>query len=186
MSRVDSFQASLALPQPPIDVTGQHGEVFTRRWVVELILDLVDYTSDRDLATLRLIEPACGCGAFLTVIAERVSAACRAHGRDITEAADAVQAFDLLPDNAVQARSTVKTILLADGWAPEAAATVAEAWVRVGDYLLAEFEGPTADVVVGNPPYIRLEDIPVARTAAYRSTWPTMTGRADVFVGFIE
>ena len=27
-----------------IDESGQHGEVFTRRWVVELILDLAGFT----------------------------------------------------------------------------------------------------------------------------------------------
>ena len=40
------------------------GEVFTRRWVVETILDLVGYTSDQDLATMRLVEPSIGSGAF--------------------------------------------------------------------------------------------------------------------------
>lgn len=186
MSRSDAFQSALALPQPPIDFTSEHGEVFTRRWVVEMILDLVGYTSDRELTELRLVEPACGCGAFLSVIAERVSASCRAHGRGITEALDAVQGFDLLPDNVVQARSTVRGVLIADGWSSGDAQLVAESWVRSEDYLLAEFDPSTADVVVGNPPYIRLEDIPAGRMAAYRSTWPTMTGRADVFIGFIE
>ena len=28
----------------PIEETDEHGEVFTRRWVVELILDLAGYT----------------------------------------------------------------------------------------------------------------------------------------------
>jgi adenine-specific DNA-methyltransferase len=41
------------------------GEVFTKRWIVDLILDLAGYTSDRDLATLTAVEPACGAGAFL-------------------------------------------------------------------------------------------------------------------------
>jgi hypothetical protein len=41
-----------------------HGEVFTRRWVVDLILDLAGYDADRDLASLVAIEPACGAGAF--------------------------------------------------------------------------------------------------------------------------
>jgi|SRR3954451_24742 hypothetical protein len=27
MSRINNFQASLALPQPPLDVSGEHGEV---------------------------------------------------------------------------------------------------------------------------------------------------------------
>ncbi len=38
----------------------EFGEVFTRRWVVDLILDLVGYTDDRDLASLKALEPACG------------------------------------------------------------------------------------------------------------------------------
>jgi adenine-specific DNA-methyltransferase len=40
--------------------------------------------------------------------------------------------------------------------------------------------------VIGNPPYVRLEDVPPTRTAAYRQACPTMTGRSDVYVGFIE
>ena len=42
-----------------IDEAGQHGEVFTRRWVVELILDLTGYTADRDLGGMLAIEPSC-------------------------------------------------------------------------------------------------------------------------------
>ncbi|WP_433372858.1 hypothetical protein [Streptosporangium sp. CA-115845] len=51
------------------DEAVEHGEVFTRKWVVEMILDLVGYRPDQDLALLRLVEPACGSGAFLGVIA---------------------------------------------------------------------------------------------------------------------
>lgn len=44
------------------DANGEHGEIFTRKWVVELILDLVGYTTERDLAGLaavrRPVEPA--------------------------------------------------------------------------------------------------------------------------------
>ena len=47
------------------DPGGDHGEVFTRRWVVEMILDLVGYVAERDLASCVLVEPSCdrlGCG----------------------------------------------------------------------------------------------------------------------------
>ncbi len=43
-----------------------------------------------------------------------------------------------------------------------------------------------ADIVVGNPPYIRSEYIGNSTEAAYRLRWPTMRGRADIFVGFYE
>ena len=41
-----------------IDEAGEHGEVFTRRWIVELILDLSGYTADRDLAAMLAVEPS--------------------------------------------------------------------------------------------------------------------------------
>jgi len=43
----------------------EHGEVLTRRWVVDLILDLAGYPMDRDLGSFVAVEPACGVGAFL-------------------------------------------------------------------------------------------------------------------------
>ena len=36
---------------------------------------------------------------------------------------------------------------------------LAASWVRAGDYLL-ESTSVEADFVIGNPPYVRLEDIP--------------------------
>ena len=38
----------------------KRGAVFTRREVVEFILDLVGYTADKPLHRLRLLEPSCG------------------------------------------------------------------------------------------------------------------------------
>jgi adenine-specific DNA-methyltransferase len=40
--------------------------------------------------------------------------------------------------------------------------------------------------VIGNPPYIRLEAVPAARSEAYRRVCKTMGGRSDVYVGFFE
>ena len=40
--------------------------------------------------------------------------------------------------------------------------------------------------VVGNPPYIRLENVSRRIMDAYRRLCPTMRGRSDIYVGFIE
>jgi hypothetical protein len=58
--------------------------------------------------------------------------------------------------------------------------------VRVGDYLIDAQALPRADFVVGNPPYIRLEDGDKRRAAAYRAAYPTMAGRADIYIAFYE
>lgn len=163
-----------------------HGEVFTRAWVVELILDVLGYTAEKDLCDLRLVEPACGGGAFLTVLASRISASCRAYQRSIADAVDAVRAFDLLGRNVEQSRTLVAETLQQDGWDLKDARDVAAAWVTQGDYLLQADADHGVDYVVGNPPYIRLEDVPDDRMAAYRRACSTMGGRADIYIGFYE
>ncbi|MFG2019531.1 Eco57I restriction-modification methylase domain-containing protein [Actinomadura geliboluensis] len=183
-------QALFDVDEPPLPVALQeavrHGEVFTRRWVVELILDLVGYTADRDLAGLRLVEPACGQGAFLGPIVERLSKSCRAHGRSLSDAARSIRALDLLDENMKRSLTLVRDRLTADGWEHGEVDAVVRGWVRQGDYLLTAHDAGDADFVVGNPPYIRLEDVPDERMMAYRSACPTMGGRADVYVGFYE
>ncbi|SEQ29431.1 Eco57I restriction-modification methylase domain-containing protein [Streptomyces radiopugnans] len=176
---------SLALPKS-LQEAVEHGEVFTRGWVVELILDLIGYTPDKDLCDTKLIEPACGGGAFLGAIASRVSASCHAHGRPLTDATEAVRAFDLLDHNVEQSRTLITRALQDEGWGPADSEQIAAAWVRQGDYLLQADSDYRADYVVGNPPYIRLEDVPDDRMAAYRDACPTMSGRADIYIGFYE
>ncbi len=172
-----------------------HGEVFTRRWIVELILDLAGYTADRDLAVLRAVEPSCGSGAFLGPMVDRLIESCRRRGRDITTTHAAIQATDVLPDNVAGAREVVRALLTNAGVAEAQADALVQAWINTGDYLLSqpEHEGlfcaldiPQADFVIGNPPYIRPEDVPTSLYDSYRRACSTMLGRADVYVGFFE
>jgi adenine-specific DNA-methyltransferase len=169
-----------------IDEAGEHGEVFTRRWVVDLILDLAGYTADRDLARLVAVEPSCGAGAFLVPMVERLVDSCRRHGRNLTEIGSALRAFDLLSANAELAQKAVRATLTAAGLDDEHAADVARRAVRCGDFLLSDVDVDQVDFVLGNPPYIRLEALPPALSSAYRRACPTMRGRADIFIGFIE
>jgi len=182
-----SMEASRHIPlTPEEEAAGDHGEVFTRRWVVDLILDLVGYTVDRDLASLRVLEPACGSGAFLAPLVERLAASARVHGRALEETADALLAVDLLRANVMASRAAVVAALRAAGAQPPTARLLAEAWVRQRDFLLQPPAPSSVDFVVGNPPYLRLEAVPRARSDAYRRACATMGGRADVYVGFYE
>jgi adenine-specific DNA-methyltransferase len=174
----------------------EYGEVFTRRWVVEVMLDLVEYTPDRDLATLRLVEPSCGAGAFLIPAVERLAASAVNHGHRIdAQLKPAIEAFDLQPQHVMQCRAAIASILEDAGATTESAEELARSWVRSDDYLLSaqaqpdlvsNGTDPRVDVVIGNPPYIRLEDVDDEVCAQYRRRWPTMSGRADVYVGFYE
>src|SRR5262249_38406726 len=53
----------------------ERGAIFTRREVVEFMLDLIRYTPDRPLHTMRLLEPSFGDGDFLLPVIDRLLAA---------------------------------------------------------------------------------------------------------------
>lgn len=165
--------------------TEEMGEVFTRRWVVELILDLAGYRPEKDLAGKRVLEPSCGDGAFLGPIIDRLIASAEVHSRAPAELASAIVALDLSELNVERARKFATTRLVDFGVRHTDAERLARGWIRHGDFLLDEDIGES-DFVIGNPPYIRLENVPAVRTAAYRAACPTMRGRSDVYVGFIE
>ena len=189
MSRTQ--QLVLLDPERPMadwtpDPNGEHGEVFTRRWVVDLVLDLVGYDPALDLGATTIVEPSCGYGAFLLPIVERLVASCRQHQTPILDAAHAIRAFDLLEHNVEIAQKAIMIKLMDMGETIEAAEYLSGTWVTVGDFLLTNHEGRDVDFVVGNPPYIRLEDMPDDVSDAYRAACSTMRGRADIYVGFFE
>lgn len=169
-----------------IDVAAEHGEVFTRRWVVEMILDLANFTPERDLSAMCAVEPSCGEGAFLVPMAERLVESCVRHGRALGATRDAIRAFDLLSSNVELARKAVAKVMTDHGLESDEALAIAHDWVQHGDFLLDDRTSGSVDFVLGNPPYIRLEDVPTERSAAYRQACSTMRGRSDIFVGFIE
>jgi adenine-specific DNA-methyltransferase len=163
-----------------------YGEVFTRRWVVDVLLDLVGYSADEDLGALHLLEPSCGSGAFLGPAVERLIASAKAHGRDLGSLGDAVLAFDLQSGHVEIARALCRGLLATAGAPAMVASTLAERWVRRADFLLDSSDSWLADVVIGNPPYIRYDDLPEDVATEYRRTWATMRGRGDIYIGFIE
>jgi hypothetical protein len=176
-----------------VAVAQNHGEVFTRRWVVDALLDLTGYTSDRDLGALTLVEPAAGTGAFLFPAVERLLESLRTHRRDPGTLTNAIRAWELQSHNVTSCRSVVSAMLTSAGVDEDVAIALSEKWIIHGDFLLPEGDLFTsgsgtidADIVIGNPPYIRLEDLPHATSTAYRRRWSTMGGRADIYIGFIE
>jgi adenine-specific DNA-methyltransferase len=177
---VRSAPASLSEP------ASEHGKVFTRRWVAELILDLVGYTADRDLIGMRAIEPACGSGAFLRPMIERLVDSARLYGRDLEDASTSIGAVDLISQNVALSQAAARDALNSLDVPADLAAELALAWISTGDFLLGPPAEHSANFVVGNPPYVRLEAVARERSDAYRLACKTMGGRADVYIGFYE
>lgn len=164
----------------------QRGVVFTKPWVVELVLDLAGYCSSKNLVDVLALEPAAGDGAFLVKMAQRLVASCLRQERPVTDCLNSLVAYEIDESSAATARQAVMEILKAEGTSEHCAKILAHSWVRTGDFLLDAFHLRSVDFVVGNPPYIRLEDTPAEVASRYRDAYPTMRGRADIYIAFFE
>lgn len=164
------------------------GAIYTRREVVEFILDLVGYTAERPLAGIRLLEPSFGNGDFLLPTIDRLLQSWNAHGAKadpFAELAPCIRAVELHRETFLRTSIKVSAVLTNGGIDYRVAAKIADVWLIHGDYLLANL--PTDfDVVVGNPPYVRQELIPAVLLAEYRCRYGTMYDRADLYIPFIE
>lgn len=161
------------------------GVVYTKPWMVALILDLAGYTADRPLTQLVAVEPSAGDGAFLQEMARRLVWSARRHKQPLDQAHDAIRAFEIAPAAAAAAISAIESTLIDLDVEASLAASLAASWIKQADFLEASLGFPVADFVVGNPPYIRLEEIPPAKAAFYRS-FSAMRGRADLYIAFYQ
>jgi adenine-specific DNA-methyltransferase len=162
-----------------------HGVVLTKPHVVDLMLDLAGYSTARDLTGAALLEPSCGHGAFLVPAVKRLLAGARRRSVAASNLGRAILAFDIEREHVARTRELLKGVLLDDGVRKPVAQRLVETWVREGDFLLAPMDR-TFDFVVGNPPYVRIEQLAEALQSEYRRRYTSLFDRADLYVAFIE
>jgi hypothetical protein len=167
----------------------ERGAIFTRREVVDFILDLVGYTQDAPLHQQRLLEPSFGGGDFLLAAIERLIAAYAQQTASLSAAVedlgDAIRGIELHRSTFDQTRARVVALLQRAGITARQSVALAGIWLADDDFLLREFDD-TFTHIVGNPPYVRQELIPDVIWAAYRDRFSTIYDRADIYVPFIE
>ena len=164
------------------------GAIFTRREVVDFLLDLTGYTSERQLHQLRLLEPSFGRGDFLLPAIERLIVAWkRFDGRHdpVKTLSQSIRAVELHRDTFAETKTRVIELLAKNGLAGNEATQLADVWLINADFLLADLPGEF-NIVIGNPPYVRQELIPGVLLNEYRSRYATIFDRADLYVPFIE
>ena len=152
-----------------------HGDVFTSPEVVRYMLDLAGYTASFNLSQVVVLEPSCGEGAFVIEIARRLKDSASRFHFDFNEAfCRCIFAYDI---DATKINKCKKE-LLALGIRPS------EKNCTVADFLSSEV--PMVDLVIGNPPYVRYENIPEIKRNALKNTFITFHYRADLYIPFFE
>lgn len=162
----------------------ERGAIYTRREVVEFMLDLAGYTSDLPLHSMRLLEPSFGGGEFLLAAVARLIGSLKSFGGD-ADLANCIRAVELHRDTYNDTRIKVIRLLEDAGYEHAAAIRLVDSWLLQSDFLLTDVPG-RFDFVVGNPPYVRQELIPAPLLTEYRRRYLSLYDRADLYVPFIE
>lgn len=156
---------------------GQHGDVFTHPRAVNYMLDLVGYTADKNLSAISIMEPSCGEGEFLVEIVRRLYESAVTFGFDVNDAYHRnVYAADI---DVNKIKICVERILKV---CPLISNVLDN--ISVEDFLLSNHSN--VDIVVGNPPYIRYEQIPKDKLDAYKVSFSAFYYRSDMYILFFE
>jgi len=142
------------------------GAFYTPSWLVDHVLEQALVPLLREGEPVRVLDPACGTGAFLVPAARRVA---EVTGVSLADAVSCVYGVDLDP---VAVEITRFLLWLEE---PSVPRSEVESRVKVGDGLLLE-PNPPYDVVVGNPPFLNqlrsatVREHPVEGVGAYTDT----------------
>lgn len=155
----------------------RHDGVFTSPQIVRYMLDMAGYVPNRDLSLVSVIEPSCGNGEFVLEIISRICLSAQIHGFDTAQTINScLVCYDT---DSTKIRTCLDRI---QSRFPNI--TINENLFRNEDFLTAET--PVADLIIGNPPYVRYEQIPSEQKVLYKQLFSTFRGRADIYVPFFE
>jgi adenine-specific DNA-methyltransferase len=156
----------------------QHGLVLTKSIVVETMLDKAGYIASRDLSSIKILEPAAGDGAFAISIVNRLYESSKKFHFSFQDALSNIYLYEIDQSmaSALKRRITSRLKSLSH--------VLPKSMITTADFLLSDV--PNVDVVIGNPPYVRHENIPETQKDLYRKQFGTFSHRSDLFIAFYE
>lgn len=161
-----------------------HGVVYTKRWVVDMVLDLAGYIPGTGIVDKVVIEPSCGCGAFMMAIAERLADELTCEERPWRDLVSSARGYDIDAMSIDATKRVVTSALIQKGCPENDANVIANEWLVCGDSLLGNV--PSCDFIVGNPPYVRATEIDRAKREMYCRALPSVTSGCDLYVSFFD
>lgn len=166
----------------------ESAEVFTKPEVANYMLsELKRAVGFKYWFKQKVLEPSSGRGAFVLVLIDLLIDE-RERGLfswDDIVLDDFLRAVDISKQSVEFLKQATIEKLLSGGCLLDRAASLVDKWFVCADFLFYEFN-IKFDVVVGNPPYIRFDDIPSDVRSVYQRMYKTFSERCDIYVPFIE
>lgn len=160
------------------------GQIYTRPEVVEFMITSLGLNAQDDLDSVRILEPSCGEGEFVVAIVNRLVNLPKERPT-VKQLSNKLLAIDLVPCSLDIAKKKVSELLESRGYTEQEVTSLLEHWFKTTDFLLADLTDDFTHIV-GNPPYVRVENIPKRLLDEYRKRFVTMTDRADLYIPFYE
>lgn len=160
------------------------GQIYTRPEVVDFMLTAIGLNTFDDFKNVRILEPSCGEGEFVVAIVDRLINLGKRRPT-VKQLATKLLAVDLVTDSLETTKKKVATLLEVRGYSALEITSLLNQWFLTTDFLLADISQDFTHVV-GNPPYVRVENVPKNLLSEYRRRFSTMTDRADLYVPFYE
>ena len=160
------------------------GAVFTRPEVVSYMMrEVMRAGLFSKWSALNVLEPSCGDGAFVLPIVDALIA-------ELPDWNDSsldgfLLAFDISAESIANVKSLTASRLKSAGCPDSAVRRLVGQWFRCEDFLLHDFNRKY-DVVIGNPPYIRFDNLDCKKQRAYKERYRTFSERCDIYVPFFE
>jgi predicted RNA methylase len=155
------------------------GQVYTPRFVVEKILSAVGF-DDAGVLGKTILDPSCGDGRFLTVVAEKIiELSPKEH---LQENLEKIYGWDIDGQAVVYCLENLNALIQPLG--------IQVNWnIKVCNSLqkIVEPDAPKFDFIVGNPPYIRIQHLEESeRTFIQKSYKFCKSGSTDTYIAFYE
>lgn len=174
------------------------GDVYTPEEIVDFILDSIGYTIKDPIEHSRILDVACGTGSFVAEIVRRLRERLKKAGYEPTDEQGArqiistirnnVHAFDFSEDAILRTAQMVISLLETEIRTLGIDNSISSVPVYQIDTLdqQSKIDRSGFEYIVGNPPYIRNNDIPKERAKTYREEYSTATGKFDLYSLFFE
>lgn len=170
-----------------LDSRKKSGSERTPDEIIRYMLDIIGY--DKNVANSKsIVDPACGTGTFIKQVTQIFIEGLQATD-SITEKLllkKLIRAYDTKPSNVFVTKIVIVGTLIENKLVNDIR-TVRELMkdlpVYCEDFLYCSEK---TDFVIGNPPYIRLQNLPLEYRDYIKNHFVSATGRFDIFTCFME
>ncbi len=170
-----------------ININKLNGVVYTPSWIVKIILNNLKYIVGNRLYSKKIIDPACGDGAFLKEVVERFIIDVLNSNKSTSEIKYLLEhniyGIDIDKDAIEMCRDNLNDIakkyaIYNVNWNLINNDST-EIWISK---LFKKF-----DYVVGNPPYIRIQNLGKEKRSKIQKIWKLCkSGSTDIYIAFFE